>query len=143
MCDNGAMSYSSANRSGAMRTCAMRKQHPNATRRDDDLSAETLGIETIIDLDHSAKAVGSLPLDGFVLHKGSDANRRRVKVSIDDTLKDAQALFDGWAMYSRKAKQRTMNNSLLLIPETAPPAVVLDAREAVRAPRGAKQTPSA
>lgn len=36
-------------------------------------------------------------------------------------------MLDRWAVYSRKGKEHTLNSALLLIPENAPPAVVLDA----------------
>ena len=73
------------------------------------------------------KAVGSLPLDKLLMGTESERDKRRLKATLDRTLKDAQAILDRWAVYSRKGKEHTLNSALLLIPEDAPPAVVLDA----------------
>jgi hypothetical protein len=80
-----------------------------------------------IDLYPLRVALRSLRLDQLVIGKDSSQDRDRLMGIIDRTFKDAQAVLDRWAVYSRKGKEHTLNSALLLIPEDAPPAVVLDA----------------
>lgn len=80
-----------------------------------------------IDLYPLSVALQSLRLDELVIGKESSQDRNRLRGIMVSTLRDAQAILDRWAVYSRKGKEHTLNSALLLIPEDAPPAVVLDA----------------
>jgi hypothetical protein len=80
-----------------------------------------------IDLGPLRVAMSKLPLDKAFMGKESDSDRKRLRSVIDNHLRDAQAILDRWAVYSKKGTLHTLNSALLLIPDDAPPAVVLDA----------------
>lgn len=90
-------------------------------------AATELDAPLDVDLYALRQAVRLLPLDRLLIGKESSRDRGHLRNIIDKTFKDAQAILERWTVYSRNGREHTLNSALLLIPDDAPAAVVLDA----------------
>jgi hypothetical protein len=71
--------------------------------------------------------VEALPWDLMVSKQANGIERDRWSRLVSNTLRDVQAIFSRWAWYAKKGDIHTLNSSRLLIPDTFPGPVVLDA----------------
>jgi hypothetical protein len=78
-------------------------------------------------MDPLIAALSDNEYDRQVLGKNSLADRRRLKESVETTLKAVQAVMERWAYYAKKGEHHTFNASVLALPDDLPGPVVLDA----------------
>lgn len=78
-------------------------------------------------MDPLAEALNGHEYDRAVLGKHSLADRRRLRESVESTLRAVQAVMERWAYYAKKGDHHTFNASVLALPDHVPGPIVLDA----------------
>lgn len=73
------------------------------------------------------KALKGVAFDKLGAMMEDTATRLRIGTKVDETLKQAQALFDQWVYYAKSGDEHAMHSSALSVPWDAPGPVVLDA----------------
>ena len=76
------------------------------------------------------EAMSSIPYDQIVLSKNSSDDRNRIRLQVEETLGNCEALIRRWCYFHQKGRDATLNSSQLLIPSDLPGPVVLDATAA-------------
>lgn len=73
------------------------------------------------------EAMSNLRYDHVILGKDSPLDRRRIADRIDQTLASVEGSMSRWAYYAKIGREHSFNSARLLIPDTLPAPVVLDA----------------
>lgn len=80
-----------------------------------------------IDLSPLGQALRSVNVERTLFGHDNLSSNQPFDVMIKEVLASAEAVLNGWCLYAKRGAEHTLNNSVLLLPENAPPAVVLDA----------------
>lgn len=111
-------------------------QHQAADAQNDDGVALSLlwtegskweNAEVNTDMHHLRAAMRATPYDRVTIGQENGSHRKRIAERVDRTLEGAQSVLERWAFYARSGAEHSVNSAALLVPDSVPGAVVLDA----------------
>jgi hypothetical protein len=79
------------------------------------------------DLSKLKRELSKHDFDKELFNRENHTSDKPIKVIIDDVLRCSHAILQGWCLYAKLGNEHTLITALRLIPDDAPPAVILDA----------------
>lgn len=86
-----------------------------------------IGTPQLVNFGPLRRALKGVEFDKLGALTEDTSTRLRIGRKIDETLKQAQVLFDQWSYYAKSGDEHAMHSSALAVPWNAPGPVVLDA----------------